>query len=424
MQLIEATPAGLSAPLVEIEDRPRFPWRGLLLDVSRHWMPMEVVLRNLDAMAAVKLNVFHWHLSDDQGFRVESKIYPKLQELGSDGQYYTQDQVRQVIAYARDRGIRVVPEFDVPAHTTAWLVGYPELAAAPGPYQIGRHWGGFEPALDPSKEAVYTFLDNFIGEMSRLFPDEYFHIGGDEVNGNRALQAYFNQRVQAIVKKHGKHMVGWEEMLDPTLPKDVVIQSWRGQKSLLQASRLGYETLLSAPYYLDHMKSAAQMYLSDPLENRSARVLGGEVAAWSEFLTPENVDSRIWPRTAAVAERFWSPRNVRDVASLYDRLAILSHELEDLGLLHESNYVLMLNHIAGPNALEPLKVLAGIVSPVNLGGRIRAGQYTQQTPLNRLCDAAQPESATARRFQRRIDSLATGVVARKRSPVGAGVRWE
>jgi hexosaminidase len=298
--------------------------------------------------------------------------------------------------------------------------------------------------MDPSKESTYSFLDGFIGEMAQLFPDPYYHIGGDEVNPRAwnqsesiqafarehglkdapAIQVYFNQRLLKIVQKYGKTMVGWDEILVPGLPTDAVIQSWRGQKSLLQASRLGYETLLSAPYYLDHMKTAAQMYLSDPLENRSARVLGGEVAAWSEFLTPENVDSRIWPRTAAVAERFWSPRNVRDVASLYDRLAILSHELEDLGLLHESNYVLMLNHIAGPNALEPLKVLAGIVSPVNLGGRIRAGQYTQQTPLNRLCDAAQPESATARRFQRRIDSLATGVVAGKRSQAEAGVRWE
>jgi hexosaminidase len=436
VQLIEASPGGFSASVVKIDDRPRFPWRGLHLDVSRHWMPIEVVLRNLDGMAAVKLNVFHWHLSDDQGFRIESKVYPKLQELGSDGHYYTQDQVRKVIAYARDRGIRVMPEFDVPAHATAWLVGYPELAAAPGPYEIGRHWGIFAPAMDPSKEAVYTFLDNFIGEMAKLFPDEYFHIGGDEVNGtqwnastsiqafkkqhhladNHALQAYFNQRLQAIVKKHGKHMVGWDEVLDPGLPKDIVIQSWRGPHSLAEASRMGYDSLLSAPYYLDHMKTAAQMYLADPLEGESSgltpeqqqRVLGGEVATWSEYLTPENIDSRIWPRTAAIAERFWSPQDQKDVASLYERSAILSRELEDLGLLHKSNYRMMLERIAGPTALEPLKTLASVVSPVNLGGRARARQYTQQTPLNRLCDAALPESATARRFQKSVEDMLAG----------------
>ena len=138
-----------SVPVVDIDDHPRFPWRGLHLDVARHWMPVEVIKRNLDGMAAVKLNVFHWHLSDDQGFRIESKRFPKLQQLGSDGHYYTQQQVRDVIAYARDRGIRVVPEFDIPGHTTSWLVGYPQLASAPGPYQIERNWGVFDPTMDP-----------------------------------------------------------------------------------------------------------------------------------------------------------------------------------------------------------------------------------------------------------------------------------
>jgi len=130
---------------VHIEDRPRFPWRGIMLDVSRHWMPIEVVLRNLDAMAAVKLNVFHWHLSDDQGFRVESKRFPKLQQFGSDGHFYSQAEIRQVVDYARDRGIRVIPEFDIPGHTTSWFAGYPELASAPGPYAIERKWGIFQP---------------------------------------------------------------------------------------------------------------------------------------------------------------------------------------------------------------------------------------------------------------------------------------
>ena len=152
LQLEQTTGAGFAVPAVSIEDNPRFPWRGLMIDVGRHFIPMDVLKRNLDAMAAVKLNVFHWHLSEDQGFRIESKKFPTLHELGSDGHFYTQDQVSDMIAYARDRGIRVVPEFDIPGHATAWFVGYPELASAPGPYTIERGPGVFEPALDPTRE--------------------------------------------------------------------------------------------------------------------------------------------------------------------------------------------------------------------------------------------------------------------------------
>ena len=220
-----------------------------MIDVGRHFIPLDVFKRNMDGMAAVKLNVFHWHLSENQGFRIESKKFPKLQEMGSDGLYYTQAEVRDLIAYARERGIRVVPEFDMPGHTTAWFVGYPELASGPGPYQIERQWGVFDPAMDPTEEETYKFLDKFIGEMAGLFPDQFFHIGGDEVNGkewdanpkiqafmrahglkdNDELQAYFNQRVQKIVAKHGKTMLGWDEILRPDLPKSIVIQSWRGR---------------------------------------------------------------------------------------------------------------------------------------------------------------------------------------------------
>src|SRR5215469_17037114 len=185
LQLVEVTPEGFAVPAVSIQDKPRFAWRGLLIDSSRHFTPVDVIKHNLDGMAAVKLNVFHWHLTDYQGFRVESKRFPKLQGMGSDGLYYTQDQVRDVVAYARDRGIRVVPEFDMPGHSTSWFVGYPELASAPGPYQIERNWGVFDPAMDPTKENTYKFLDGFIGEVAKLFPDAFFHIGGDEVNGKQ-----------------------------------------------------------------------------------------------------------------------------------------------------------------------------------------------------------------------------------------------
>jgi hexosaminidase len=433
LQLVEAGPRGFSATAGIIEDKPRFPWRGLHLDVSRHWMPVPVVKRNLDGMAAVKLNVFHWHLSDDQGFRVESKRYPKLQELGSDGHYYTQEQVREVIAYARERGIRVVPEFDIPGHSTSWVVAYPELAGAPGPYEIERKWGVFDPTMDPTREYTYTFLESFIAEMAALFPDQFFHIGGDEVNGkqwknsphiqaflrehnlkdNHALQGYFNTRIQAILAKNGKRMEGWDEILSPDLPKDIVIQSWQGQKSLAESAQLGYSGILSSGYYLDHIEPASVLYLVDPLEKESAnltaeqkaRVLGGEVCMWAEYVSAENVDSRIWPRAAAIAERFWSPQEVKDVASMYRRLEVVSRNLDWLGLTHNSNYRAMLKRLAGGDPIEPLKVLADVLQPAALGPRTRTHKYTQQTPLNRLVDAVRPDSGVARQFAGLVEKM-------------------
>jgi len=420
-------------PAVEIDDHPRFPWRGLHLDVSRHWMPIEVVKRNLDGMAAVKLNVFHWHLTDDQGFRVESKRFPKLQVFGSDGNYYTQDQVRDVIEYARDRGIRVVPEFDIPGHTTSWLAAYPQLASAPGPYPIERNWGVFDPTMDPTRESTYQFLDAFIGEMAELFPGQFFHIGGDEVTGKQwkssarirafmrkqhlktveDLQAYFNRRLQKVVAKYGKRIEGWDEILDPDLPKDIVIQSWRGQKSLAEAARHGFSSILSAGYYLDHIEPASTLYAVDPLnhdaaaltDEEKARIVGGEIATWGEFVSPENVDSRIWPRAAAVAERLWSPQDVQDLSSMYVRLGAVSRELDRLGLTHRSSYYPMLERLAGGNPVEPLKMLADVVVPGTFGQRIRTHKYTQQTPLNRLVDAARPESDTAREFAVLVDHM-------------------
>ena len=195
LQLVEPGEDGFSVPFVAIEDKPRFPWRGLLLDSGRHWLPPDVVHRTLEAMATVKLNVLHWHLSEDQGFRVECKTYPLLHRLGSDGRYYTQEEIRRVIEHAADLGIRVVPEFDMPGHSTAWFVGYPELASAPGPYEISRDWGVLLPVMDPTREEVYSFIDTFVAAMAALFPDEYFHIGGDEVEeahwlGNTAIREY------------------------------------------------------------------------------------------------------------------------------------------------------------------------------------------------------------------------------------------
>jgi hexosaminidase len=438
LQLVETGADGFAVPAVLIQDRPRFPWRGLLIDACRHFIPLEAIKRNLDGMAAVKLNVLHLHLSENQGFRIESKKFPKLHELGSGGMYYRQNEIRDLIAYAQDRGIRVIPEFDMPGHSTAWFVGYPELASGPGPYQIERNWGIFDPAMDPTREETYKFLDKFIGEMAKLFPDRYFHIGGDEVNGkqwdanpkiqefmrahglksNADLQAYFNKRVQAIVDKHGKTMVGWDEVLHPDLPQATVLQSWRGPKSLAEAARKGYRSLLSSGYYLDLMWPASQHYAVDPLSEpadslnseEKLRILGGEACMWAEYISPENIDSRVWPRTGAIAERLWSPQDIRDTDSMYRRLRELSASLDWLGLTHNANHDRMLRRIAGTSDITALRVLADVVEPVKGYSRYGADPAkhpTSETLLNRLVDASSPESEVARGFANLVNAVAS-----------------
>jgi hexosaminidase len=426
LQLLQTGPDGFLVPAVTIRDQPRFPWRGLLIDVGRHFIPLDVLERNIDGMTAVKLNVLHLHLSDDEGFRVQSKRFPKLHEMGSDGLYYTQADIRALVDYARDRGIRVVPEFDMPAHSRSWFVGYPELASTPGTYKIEP--GGVYTVIDPTQDRTYKFLDKFIAEMAKLFPDAYFHIGGDEVNGkpwddnpkiqafihshgmksNQDLQAYFNQRLQKILSKHHKIMLGWDEILRPDLPKSIVVQSWRGQESLATAAQQGYSGLLSFGYYLDLMWPASRHYAVDPTSGAAAsltpeqknRILGGEACMWGEWISPENIDSRIWPRTAAIAERLWSPQNVQDVTSMYSRLDDLSWRLEWLGLTHRSHATTMLRRMAGVEDISALRTLADVVEPVKDYARFESikGVWDFRAPLNRLIDEANPESEIGRRF--------------------------
>ena len=438
LQLVEVTPGGFVASAVHIEDSPRFPWRGLTIDVSRHFISVVTLKRNIDGMAAVKMNVLHLHLSDDQGFRIASSQFPKLVEMGSDGQYFTKAEIRDLIEYASDRGVRVVPEFDMPGHSTAWFVGYPELASGPGPYQIERRWGIFDPVMDPSREQTYEFLDKFIGEMSELFPDHYFHIGGDEVNGkqwdanpkiqefmrvhhlknNQELQEYFTLRVQKLVSKHHKIMVGWDEILAPGMPKDSVIQSWRGQDSLAAAAKQGYSGILSSGYYLDAMAPAKKYYSVDPMSDADAtlnadqqkRILGGEACMWAEFITDDNIDSRIWPRAAAISERLWSASQVHDVNSMYLRLSAVSRYLELLGLRHRANVRLMLSRMAGTDNIAALLTLADVAEPASLQIREEeaekaGGIQTSDIPLNRMVDAVLPESEIARQFSQDVEQF-------------------
>ena len=426
LQLVTVTRNGFSVPAVTIHDQPRFVWRGTLIDVGRHFIPLDVLKRNIDGMAAVKLNVLHWHIYDSEGFRIESKKFPKLQGEGSDGRYYTQEEIRDFVAYAHDRGVRIMPEFEMPGHSRSMYVGYPELASGPGPYKMEP--GAPDAEMDPTREETYKFIDKFMEEMATLFPDEYFHIGGDEVGGKewevnpkiqafmrehgmknkQDLQAYFNQRLQKIVARHHKIMVGWDEVLHPDLPKSVVVQSWRGQESLATAARQGYRGMLSFGYYLDLMWPASRHYAVEPLSGEGAslnpeekaRILGGESCMWSEFVTPENIDSRIWPRNAAIAERLWSPASVTDPASMYERMAAVSERLEMLGLTHRTSLLPALDRIAGPSDATPLRTLANVVEPVKDYTRMdnMKGPLDFRAPLNRLVDTARPESDQARRF--------------------------
>lgn len=559
LQIIDVDEESRAAiPYVVIEDKPRFAWRGLMLDVSRHWIPKEVVKRLLDGMSAAKLNVFHWHLSDDQGFRVESHVFPGLHEIGSNGKYYTQAEIREVIEYAGARGIRVVPEFDLPGHSLSWQIAYPELSSVNEELNfIPKKGAVFTPPLDPSKEGVYEFLDKFIAEMAELFPDLYFHIGGDEVNpaawnvnleitgfmkqNNIAdalgLQAYFIGRVEKIITSHGKKMIGWDEILHPDMNDNTTVQCWRSQKSLFEAAHLGTNGILSAGYYLDHKLPAGKLYTIDPLvlpgavdivpdtanwkmydlvmdvagnkmksmmvifdrdstnvfgyfamlDNRTpfkdgtiqnstltfkfnsevgeltysarllgdslngeikfgmmsfgsygsisgssempgtampkieivkplnvaetARVLGGEACMWAELVNEHNVESRVWPRAAVIAEKLWSPQEITtDTEDMYRRLAHFNTYLESRGSMHNSWYESGLSGIISAEGLPILKNLTDFLEEVKFVKRLidmidEEGLYLPDLQLDHLADIVYPESYPAYNFNTAVDEF-------------------
>jgi hexosaminidase len=450
LQLVHPTPRGFAVQSITIDDQPRFPWRGLMIDSGRHFIPLDVIRQNLDAMEAVKLNILHWHVSEDQGFRIESKLYPKLTGLGSDGQFYTQDEVRGIIQYARDRGIRVMPEFEMPSHANSLYVGYPELADGKGPYHLkrkfGEKWGRVrkpseDSSMDPTRESTYLFLDRFLGEMATLFPDAYLHVGGDAEDAvtewstnpriqqymhahgfkdSTALQVYFTGRLQKIVAKHHKTMVGWDEVLQPNTPKDVVIQSWRGLDSLATAVKRGNRGILSWGYYLDLNEPASRHYSVDPLQGaishltpqQQSSVLGGETAMWTEYVSPETIDGRIWPRAAVVAERLWSPQNVTNLDSMYSRLPILAQYLTYHGLPYKATREITYQRMVGNADPTSLKVLAAVVEPPKGFPREGDRAYTVFTPLNHLSDVIPAEADRAREFR----NLATRIAAGSATP--------
>ena len=433
LQLVRVTPKGFGVPAITIEDGPRFPWRGLLIDSGHRFVRLPVIKRNLDAMEAVKLNVFHWRFADDAGFHIESKRFPLLQEKASGGFYYTQDEVKEIVAYARERGIRVMPEFDMPCHTASWFRGYPELGSGKVPGQSS--------AIDPTREDTYKFLNEFIEEMAGLFSDAYFHTGGDEcdfhewesnpriqeymrahgIKDGAALQAQFTARIQKIVAANKKIMMGWDEVLQAGTPTEVVIQSWRGPKSLADAARRGNRGVLSWGYYIDLNQSAAEHYAVDPLGDPSAasltpeekaRILGGEATMWTDIVSDENLDNRVWPRTAAIAERLWSPKDVRNVDSMYRRLAVVSQKLAYYGVRHRLITEEMLERMSGDPDPVALRVLADVVQPPKGYERQRLRDFGDFTPMNRMDDAVPPESETARLF----DGIARRIAEGKATP--------
>lgn len=408
---------------LKIADSPRFLWRGLMIDVCRHFIPKDVIKRNLDAMAMFKMNVFHWHLSEDQGFRVECKTFPKLHEMGSDGKYFTHEDVKEIIKYANDRGIRVVPEFDIPGHSTAWFVGYPEYASEVKQYEIERHYGVFDPTFDPTKEETYEFFDKFFKEMSELFNDEYIHIGGDENSGkqwdssstikefkkannlksNHELQAYFNKRIQKILEKYGKKMIGWDEILSTELPKSIMIHSWQGKEGMVTAAKNGYYSILSNGYYIDLCQSMVDHYYNDPLPDnidltseQKNFIVGGEATMWSELVDSNNIDTRIWPRTAAIAEVLWSGRKTFGKDSIYNNEMMFLRTnyvvplyLEFFGISYFNYYISLIK--SHGKEYDKMFSLAGYLEPVKYYNRHRYTKYSQSTPLNRLVDFAKPD---------------------------------
>lgn len=446
LQLVDNNETTYYFSEVTINDFPRFTWRGLMIDVARHFHPIDVLKRNLDAMASVKMNVFHWHLTDDQGFRIESKTHPKLHQLGSDGLYYTQEQIKEVVEYASDRGIRVVPEVDVPGHATAILTAYPEIGSKDTIYSIERFSGIFHPTLDPTNEKTYEILGDLFGEMAMLFPDQYFHIGGDENEGkhwddnkkiqefkkkhnldsNHDLQTFMNIRLEEILAKHGKLVMGWEEIMTDKMPKSALIHSWKGVNegvnegvesgsSLFNAAKNGYKTLLSNGFYIDLMQPASDHYLVNPLPKNnnltveeSARILGGEATMWSELTTSVTIDSRIWPRTAAIAERFWSSEEIIDVASMYKRLETVSFRLEELGITHIRNRDVILRNITNNQNIEALLDLAKICEPLKIYTRNSGGtEYKTFSPFTLFADACTADASDGIVFNKLVELYIT-----------------
>eukprot|EP00164_Ancoracysta_twista_P004718 GFYU01006382.1.p1 GENE.GFYU01006382.1~~GFYU01006382.1.p1 ORF type:complete len:565 (+),score=216.74 GFYU01006382.1:165-1859(+) len=332
---------------VEITDAPRFHFRGLMIDTARHYLPKNVILANIDAMSYNKMNVLHWHIVDDQSFPFVSETYPLLHQKGAYNpqHIYTHEDIAEIIEYAHDRGIRVIPEFDTPGHVASWGKAYPELVTDCS----GGSSSPFSPPLNPIVEGTYTFLKNFFAEVASVFGDDYIHLGGDEVPfdcwQNNAditawmkakgwtdygqLEGYYEQKLLDIVGGLGKQYIVWQEVFNngaKVLP-DTVVNVWKGfdNSTMAKATAAGYRVVLSGCWYLDHLnEDFASFYKCEPTNfegdaKQKSLVMGGQACMWGETVDGSNFMARVWPRAAAVAERLWSPEDTTDWTDALNR---------------------------------------------------------------------------------------------------------
>ena len=466
-QLVRTDAEGPGLPVLTIEDAPRFPWRGLMIDTARHFVRTETLLRTLDAMALFKVNVLHLHLSDDQAFRFASRAFP---ELADAEQRYTAAELRKLVREAADRGIRIVPELDIPGHVASWLAVHPEWGLGEAVTSPATRFGVHACCLDPDNADAVRSAQVLFEELAEVFPDRFVHFGGDEVQlpespqpgsarGHpsqedrtdiKGLQAAFNAPVVARLRELGKTPIAWDEAIHPGLPRDVVIQAWRGTAARTRALAAGFDTVHSAGYYLDLSYPADLHYLSDPAGAEAdlladprlahvragletlhrtwssntptaqtgaggGRVLGGEACMWTELVTDDLLPLRVWSRMPAIAERLWSDAAVRDVDDMYRRLtaahallattgvadlhAVMARGLERLGL-NTTDIAELMPLLA---ALEPVKWYARLLGPTALAQRtagdaedVAARPYDTTTELNRVVDLLPPESLAAR----------------------------
>lgn len=333
--------AGMAWPVVTIDDAPHFEWRGLLLDSCRTFISKAAILRLLDQMAALKLNRLHWHLTDDQGWRLEIKRYPKLTEIGAwrvrdgvrEGGFYTQADIREIVAFAAARGIAIMPEIEMPGHATAALAAYPDLGCGPGQLSVGTAWGIYPNNYNAGDDRVFTFLEDVLHEVMELFPFPYIHLGADEclkdqwkasaecqrriaaeqLGDEHGLQTYFINRIAEFLHRHGRTAVGWDEVLEGPITKHIVVQCWRDEAVIKVALARGYR-IIAAPRrhcYFDIAVSQVDLtdvYAFDPSMGLAdaTGVIGGEATLWTEHIAESEMDHMLFPRLFALAETLWA----------------------------------------------------------------------------------------------------------------------
>ncbi len=358
-------------PCLRIVDRPQYPWRGLLLDSGRHFMTKEFVKKYIDLLAMHKLNRLHWHLTEDQGWRIEIKRYPKLTTVGAwrgqgserYGGYYTQEDIRDIVAYAESRYVMVVPEIEMPGHSVAALAAYPELSCTGGPFEVSTRWGVHKDVYCAGNDRTFGFLEGVLTEVLNLFPAPYIHLGADEVpkerwaacakcqarikteglNNEHELQTYFVRRMARFVRDAGRRAICWDEILEGGAPEGVIVQAWHGHHKAAEALAAGHETIVSptSHVYFDYDIASYHLrnvYEFDPVPEGTApedlgRVLGSEACMWTEHAPQQAVDAKVFPRLLGLAEVLWSPREGRDFKDFYTRVQAHRRRLELVGVV-------------------------------------------------------------------------------------------